>query len=91
MSTPSIPTVPVGTDGLEGWTSCCGACVTFSIAGGGDPVLCCKSCWSEVERVYPQGAVGDALNAAVAGVIDEDLLPREGVARQRELIGWPRS
>jgi hypothetical protein len=82
MTNHHSPTVPVGIDGLEGWTSCCDAAVTYS-----GSALCCKGCWSEVETVTLDGDAATALTAIVRDVIDETITADEGVARQRALLG----
>lgn len=81
-STLMLRTVPVGTDGLEGWTSCCEASVTFS----GEATLCCKACWHEVLPVGLDGEQGDALSRIVRDVIGEAITADEGVAAQRHLL-----
>lgn len=78
----TAPTVPIAADGLEGWTSCCDACVTYS----GDGVLCCKACWNEVDTVALDPANGAALSVIVTAVINGDITPDEGVRRQAALL-----
>lgn len=76
-----VRTVPVGADGLEGWSSCCEAAVTYSGA-----VLCCKECWEEVEMVDLPAEQGEALSEVVRAVIAQEITAAEGVARQRRLL-----
>ena len=73
--------VPVGADGLEGWTSCCEASVTYH-----DSALCCKACWNTVEAVELGGEDGEKLSKIVADVIDGTITADQGVARQRDLL-----
>jgi hypothetical protein len=81
------PTVPIAANGLEGWTSCCWASVTFT----GDGVLCCKGCWREVQPVEPEPAARRELGEIVMAVIEGRIAPSEGAARQRALdIGAAR-
>jgi hypothetical protein len=81
--TTTTPTVPIGANGLEGWTSCCGACVTYS----GDGILCCKACWEEVQPVEPSDPrVRRELGEVVMAVCHGEMEPEEGVARQRALL-----
>jgi hypothetical protein len=82
MSTEAtVATVPVGIDGLEGWTSCCAAAVTFS-----ETTLCCKACWQEVEMVALGDEQGAALSQIVRDVITEKITASEGVKRQQALL-----
>lgn len=76
------PTVPIGANGLEGWTSCCDAGVTFS----GDGALCCKRCWNEVQAVEPAPAARRELGEIIEAVIKGVLTSTEGVARQHALM-----
>jgi hypothetical protein len=78
-------TVPVAADGLEGWTSCCEAAVTYSSALG-DPVLVCKACWNPVEMIDLDDTAGEALSRIVRDVIDGTTTADEGVALQRALL-----
>ena len=75
------PTVPVAANGLEGWTSCCDASVTFH-----DVTLCCKACWREVAPVTLDARTGRKLDAIVMAVIDGDMCPNDGVAAQKALL-----
>jgi hypothetical protein len=68
-------------DGLEGWTSCCEAAVTYS-----EDVLCCKGCWAEVTEIHLGFEAGRALTETVRAVIHGSMTPDEGVARQREIL-----
>ena len=86
-SSPTSPTVPVATSGhrLEGWTSCCGACVTFADYGA----LCCKACWHEVNVQALHGEASDRLNAICYAVMRGEMTAEAGVASQRDLVGYP--
>jgi hypothetical protein len=77
----STPTVPVGTDGLEGWTSCCEAAVTYH-----GITLICKKCYMPVAMLDIEGDRGDVLSQIVRDVIDGTITADEGVARQRALL-----
>jgi hypothetical protein len=86
MTNHHSPTVPVGIDGLEGWTSCCDAAVTYGEIYAGEFALCCKGCWSEVEIVTLDGDAATELSTIVRDVIDETITADEGVARQHALL-----
>lgn len=77
----AMATVPVGSGGLEGWTSCCAAAVTYS-----ETTLCCKGCWHEVEMVHLEGAEADALEQIVRDVITGAKTADEGVACQQAML-----
>jgi 2-oxoglutarate dehydrogenase complex dehydrogenase (E1) component-like enzyme len=85
MNNTSTPTVPVAADGLEGWTSCCDAAVTYSSALG-EPVLVCKACYREVETIDLDDTSGAALSRIVTDVIEGTTTADEGVALQRALL-----
>lgn len=78
------PQVPIGANGLEGWSSCCKAAVTYctdpQMEGG--QTLCCKQCFEAVESVYLEGDVGVRLGEVVQSVIAGSLTADEGVAMQ---------
>ena len=76
-----MPTVPIASNGLEGWTSCCEAAVTYS----GDGYLCCKKCWSEVDTVSLPGEAGVELGKAISAAISDDSY-HEAILIQRRLL-----
>jgi hypothetical protein len=78
----SFPTVPIATNGLEGWTSCCSAATTFS----GDGAFCCKGCWEEVDPLALEGEKGAELGRVIDAVIREEISSDEGVRRQQKLL-----
>lgn len=79
-TTNTLRWVPVGADGLEGWTSCCEASVTHH-----DSTLCCKACWNEVEMIQLGGGDGETLSQIVRDVLEGTITADEGVARQRRI------
>lgn len=79
----NFPTFPVASNGLEGWTSCCDAAVTFT----GDGALVCKGCYHEAAGVPVGGEAGDALGEIIHAVLMGDVPCADGVARQRALLG----
>ena len=82
MTTTNTPRwVPVGADGLEGWTSCCEASVTYS-----GSTLCCKACWNDVEMVQLEGKDAETLSRIVTEVIEGTITADQGVARQHDLL-----
>ena len=86
MSEATIPSVPIGANGLEGWSSCCEASVTYHMEEDGSATLCCKSCWQEVMPVLVEGSAGERLGEVVRRVIDQEIEPEEGVRLQREVL-----
>lgn len=78
---PTLHAVPTAPSGLEGWTTCCAAAVTFS-----DVALCCKGCWAEVATVPLTGEAGAILDSAVAAVLTGALTPEQGIAAQRHAL-----
>lgn len=81
MPASTVPTVPIASNGLEGWTSCCAAAVTYS-----ETALCCKACWNEVDTVRLEGDDGVALGVIVEAVIMGAISADEGVKRQQALL-----
>jgi len=75
------PTVPLGSSGLEGWTSCCDAAVTYH-----DATLCCKGCWREVWPVSIDPERAESLDRIIRDVLEDRITAGEGVARQRLLL-----
>jgi hypothetical protein len=83
---PARPTVPVAAGRhLEGWSSCCGAAVTFS----GDGALCCKKCWHEVDTQYVTGELAERLDAIIYAALTGTMTCDAAVASQRDLLGYP--
>lgn len=76
----TLRTVPVAPSGLEGWTSCCKAAVTFH-----DETLICKACYEEVLQVPVDGELGRELDAIIGGIIRCEIAAVTGVERQTAL------
>jgi hypothetical protein len=77
----SVPIFPVGAEGLEGWTSCCGGAVSI-----GDFGYFCKGCYEDAMPVYLSGEAGRALDGIVRSVISGDVNPDEAIRQQLALI-----
>lgn len=80
-----MPTVPIAANGLEGWSSCHNAAVTYH-----DEFLCCKECYEEVDAIPIDGPAGVELGLVIAAVIDGTMTPDQGVAEQTRILGAPR-
>lgn len=77
----TFSTVPVGATGLEGWTSCCNAAVTYF-----DSTLCCKACYEVVEALPLAGDAGVEMDAIVMEVIRAEITPEIAIERQNALL-----
>jgi hypothetical protein len=67
--------------GLQGFSSCCAAAVTFMDAGAGaDMVLCCKACYHAVETVAVAADDDARFDAIITAFIREEATYRETLA-----------
>lgn len=82
MTTLTEYIIPVGNQGLHGWSSCCEASATFDEFG----TLSCKACWQPLTEVPLGGIAGEQLDQIVTAVIDGAITGTEGVARQARLL-----